>query len=263
MNYSDPVSYSRDEIIRRGIDRTILELAFGGIKYNGSRKSLAMELDRVILDACNSINLISGDVIDIPVSKCKKLVGNNHIYYVPPEVRRNRDIREVLSLRTAITTPNSGTGFYVSGTSPIVDALSTMSGALSKTYTDGITQVELIDTNTIAIKASTMVLSTNDTFAVDLFNRERLNHLKKGSYSKFYTIVLSYVKSVIYNNRIAIKKAAIFGGHEISDIDSEIDGYSDESGKFDEFIEEGQVGKMLFFSDETKSQNIYQQYIKF
>ena len=104
MIASNPVSYAVSKILSIGVDKTVLELSYGGMNSIGVRKNISTELDKLLCKyVCADFNLISGDTIDIPISKCK-LISNsdNRVYYVPPEARRNVDIREVYSIRQKI-----------------------------------------------------------------------------------------------------------------------------------------------------------------
>ena len=262
MIASDPISYSRDVIIARGIDKTILDLCFGGIKPNGSRKNLAEEIDNVLKEVCNDCNLISGEMIDIPIYKCKQLDSEGRLFYVPAEVRRNRDIREAISLRSNNTAPQMGVLGYGVANNTMVNKLSQLSNGLSDTYSDGVAYLRVEDTNTIRITTTSTILSTNDVLVVDIENRDRLRKLKKGSYPAFYKICLLYMKAHLYNDRLRLKKMAIIGGHEITDIETAIDEFSTANDEYDEKISSGAVGKMLFFADESKLDNLYQQAFK-
>lgn len=263
MIYNDPVSYARDKIISIGIDKMLLDLMFGGIDSNGVKKNIARELDKVLKEVCNDFNLISGDVMNIPLSKCKLLSKKDGlIYYVPPEVRRNVDIREVLSLRTRMPSPMLGNASLPNSGSMVINKMAEFSNALQDTYTDAVTFVELEDLNTVRITTNSAVVSTHDILVAEVENRDRLKKIKKGSYPEFYKIAVSYVKAVIYNNRLSLNKVAIYNGHEISDVTSAIGDFSGSSEEYASFLEDG-VGKLLTFSDESKLNNIYYQMAKF
>lgn len=263
MIYNDPISYTRDKVMSIGIDKMLLELKFGGIDSNGVRKNIARELDKVLKEVCNDFNLISGDVMNIPLSKCKLLSKKDGlIYYVPPEIRRNVDIREVLSLRTRMPSPMLGNASLPNTGSPIINNMSHMTNALADTYTDAVTFVELEDLNTVRITTSSAVVSTHDILVAEVENRDRLKKIKKGSYPEFYKIALSYVKAVIYNDRLSLNKVAIYNGHEISDVTSAIGDFSGASEEYQSYLEDG-VGKLLTYADESKLNNIYYQLARF
>lgn len=258
---TDPVSFTVSKIMNTGIDKTILELAYGGMNNIGIRKNVAQEIDKIIAKyVCNDFNLISGDVIDIPIAKCKLVpISDGRVYIVPPEVRRHRDIREVLTIKTKDYIRNYGIGLDIQpiSTSTIIDGLSTMAANMSTTTPTGNTFLELEDDNVIRVTSSDGSFSGYDTFVVEIENRERLKRLKKGSYPLFAKIAITYIKSHIYANRIAINKASIFGGHELSEISSVISEFSGASEEYDTYIDT-EAGKMLLFSDESKLNSIYQ-----
>lgn len=262
MIITDPITYSRGVIMNRGIDKTLINLMFGGMTNNGRAKNIAEEIDKVLKEVCNDCNLISGDLIDIPIHKCKQIDTEGRVWYVPAEARRNRDIREAISLRTNSTAPQMGVLSYGRNSGSITNRLSQMSNGFEDTYSDGVAYVRLEDANTIRITTQSTILSTNDVLVVDIENRDRLRKLKKASYPKFYKLCLEYVKAYLYNNKLALKKTAIAGGHEISDIESAIEEFSGAGDAYDEMIASGAVGKMLFFADEAKLDNLYQQSFK-
>lgn len=261
---TDPIAYTVSKIMSNGLDKTIIELTFGGLNNIGIRKNPAQEIDKILAKyVCNDFNLISGDVIDIPVAKCK-LVNNSEgrVYVVPPEARRNRDIREVLSLKKKTGIQHTGIGLdvYPETSSSILDGLSTMLNNMSTTTPTGNTFVELEDDNVIRVTSSNGSFSGYDTFVVEIENRERLKRLKKGSYPLFAKIAISYIKSYIYANRIAINKASIFGGHELSEISSVISEYSGAAEEYDVYLDT-EAGKMLLFTDESKLNSLYQNMV--
>ena len=262
MISDDPISYSRDRIRKNGIDRTIIELMYGGISIGGTKINPSVALEKDLLEMCEDFNLISGEVIDVPLNKCIAIDLENRIYTIPPNARRNRDVRDVLSLRINSGMPMYGNILFGSSGSPIVDGLATMSNAVNSPYTDGLAQVRLVDANTFKITTSLSVTSTHSLISVELVNKNRLSNIKKGSYPKFFEIAKTYIQSVIYNDRLRLKKTAIFGGHEISEIESEIDSYADAAEKYQEFIDSGVIGKMLVYADESKLHNISSQQIK-
>lgn len=257
---TDPVSFTVSKIMNTGIDKTILELAYGGMNNIGIRKNVAQEIDKIISKyVCNDFNLISGDVIDIPVSKCRLIPNSNsRVYIVPAEARRNRDIREVLSItkKTAVYNTGLGLDMYPMTGSSIMDGLSTMAANMSGTTPTGNTYLELEDDNVIRVTSNDGSFYGYDTFVVEIENRDRLKRLKKGSYSLFAKIAITYIKSHIYANRIAINKAGIFGGHELSEVSSVISEFSGASEEYDTYIDT-EAGKMLTFSDETKLNSLY------
>lgn len=264
MIYNDPISYARDRIISLGVDKMILELMFGGIDSNGVKKNIARELDKVLKELCNDFNLISGDTMNISLSRCELLSSDNGmVFYVPPSERRHVDIREVLSLRTRMVSPSYGTAsFPVNTSSPVINSLGSMHSAIQNTYTDAVTFVELEDLNTVRITTNGSVVSTHDILVAEVENRDRLKKLKKGSYPQFYKIARTYVRAYIYNNRLSLNKVAIYSGHEISDIQSAIGEFSGAEEEYNAYLEEG-VGKMLLFADESKLNNLYVQAVKF
>lgn len=262
MVYTDPISYSRDRIMRQGIDKTILELMYGGLTISGHKKNIGLEIEKTLVEMCADFNLISGIIIDIPISKCKIIDVDNRIYTIPPEARRHKDVRNVLSLRVGMGLPQYGALAVGNTGSAVLDSLTDLSNAISSPYTDGIAQVRLVDSNTFKVTTNASILSTHSILLAEIENRDRLANIKSGSYPKFFEIAKAYVRSTIYNDRLRIKKVAIIGGHEINDIESEIDSYSEDGDKYQEFIESGVVGKMLMYADETKLHNLYSQQIK-
>ncbi len=262
MISSDPVSYSVDKILNNsGIDKTVLQLAYGGLNSFGIRKNVAKEIEsKIIKNVCNDFNLISGDIIDIPIASCK-LVPNSdgRVYIVPPEARRNRDIREVLSLKKKVPTQTSynGSDIYPATGNFLVDSLATGLNAMATNTPNGNAYVELEDDNVIRITTNTGFLHSYDTFVVDIENRDRLKKLKKASYRQFAKIAITFIKSDLYSNRVAIGKASIYGGHEMSEITSVISEYSGASEEYDVLLDE-KAGKMLLFSDESKLNSLYQ-----
>ena len=258
---TDPVSFTVSKIMNTGIDKTILELAYGGMNNIGIRKNVAQEIDKIIAKyVCNDFNLISGDVIDIPVAKCKLVPSSDgRVYIVPPEARRFRDIREALTIKKKTSIYNTGLGLdvYPVTSSPIIDSLSSMAANITPT---GNTFLELEDDNVIRVTSSDGSFHGYDTFVVEIENRERLKRLKKGSYPLFAKIAITYIKSHIYANRIAINKASIFGGHELSEVSSVISEFSGASEEYDTYIDT-EAGKMLLFSDESKLNSLYQNMV--
>ena len=260
---TDPISYSRDRILRGSkIDKTILELMYGGVTISGALKNKGIEIEKALVTMCEDFNLISGIIIDIPINDCKLIDVDNNIFVIPPKARRNRDVRNVLSLRLTMGLPQYDGALASNTNSAIVDSLSALSGAISSPYTDGIAQVRLIDSNTFKVTTNATILGTHVILAAEIENRDKLANIKAGSYPKFFEIAQTYLMSMIYSDRLRLKKTAIFGGHEISDIESEIETYSDAADKYQEFIENGTVGKMLLYADETKLHNLYSQQIK-
>lgn len=261
---TDPVSFTVSKIMNTGIDKTILELAYGGMNNIGIRKNVAQEIDKIIAKyVCNDFNLISGDVIDIPVAKCKLVPSSDgRVYIVPPEARRFRDIREALTIKKKTSIYNTGLGLdvYPVTSSPIIDSLSSMAANMSTTTPTGNTFLELEDDNVIRVTSSDGSFHGYDTFVVEIENRERLKRLKKGSYPLFAKIAITYIKSHIYANRIAINKASIFGGHELSEVSSVISEFSGASEEYDTYIDT-EAGKMLLFSDESKLNSLYQNMV--
>lgn len=264
MISSDPISYTVSKIMSTGIDKTVLELAYGGLSNIGIRKNVAQEIDKVLAKyVCNDFNLISGDVIDIPVAKCKLVTNSDsRVYVVPPDARRNRDIREVLSIKKKMGVQYSGLGMdmYPVTSSSIVDGLSTMMSNMTSTTPNGNTFLELEDDNVIRVTSSDGSFGSYDTFVVDIENRDRLKRLKKGSYPLFAKIAITYIKAHIYSNRIAINKASIFGGHELSEISSVISEFSGAQEEYDTYLDT-EAGKMLIFSDESKLNSLYQHMV--
>lgn len=261
---TDPISYTISKIMSNGIDKTILELAYGGMNNIGIRKNVAQEIDKILAKyVCNDFNLISGDVIDIPVSSCKLVPSSDsRVYVVPATARRNRDIREVLTIKkkTYVHNTTLGLDIYPVTGSSIIDGLSSMSANMSSTTPTGNTYLELEDDNVIRVTSSDGSFHGYDTFVVEIENRERLKRLKKGSYALFAKIATTYIKSHIYSNRIAINKASIFGGHELSEISSVISEFSGASEEYDTYIDT-EAGKMLVFSDESKLNSLYQNMV--
>lgn len=261
---TDPVSFTVSKIMTNGIDKTVLELAYGGMNNIGIRKNVAQEIDKIIAkNVCNDFNLISGDVIDVPVSKCKLVPSSDgRVYIVPPEVRRYRDIREVLTLKKESYIHNTGIGLdiYPVSSSPIMDGLTSMVNNMASTTPTGNTFLELEDDNVIRVTSSDGSFQGYDTFVVEIENRERLKRLKKGSYQLFAKIAIAYIKSHIYANRIAINKASIFSGHELSEISSVISEFSGALEEYDTYIDT-EAGKMLVFSDESKLNSLYQNMV--
>lgn len=258
---SDPVTYAVQSILSNGIDKTVLQLAYGGVNSSGVKRNIAHEVEKVIIkNVCNDFNLISGDIIDIAVGDCKMVESSDaRVYIVPAIARRNRDIREVLSLKKKTFIHNNGFGsdaYPVTGNS-LIDGMSTTLNSMSSSVPTGNTFVELEDDNTIRVTSSDGSFYGYDTFVVDIENRDRLKKLKKGSYKLFSKIVTTYIKSHIYSNRIAINKASIYGGHEISEISSVISEFSGAGEEYDVLVEEN-AGKMLLYSDESKLNSLYQ-----
>jgi hypothetical protein len=263
MISTDPISYARDRIMKRGIDKTILELMYGGLTITGTKKNISLEIDKEIATMCKEdFDLVSGEIIDIPLSRCKCIDMEGKVYVIPPEARRNRDVRDVLSLRTSMGMPQHGSILYGGSGSPVIDSLANLSNSIGNPYTDGVAQVKLVDSNTFRVTTNTSILATHNTVAVEIENRDRLANIKKGSYPKFFEIAKAYIESCIYNDRLRLRKTAIFGGHEISDIEGEIDSFSDSGDKYQEFIDDGTIGKMLIYADEVKLHNFYSQQIK-
>lgn len=261
---TDPVSYTVSKILNIGIDKTVLELAYGGLNAIGIRKNIAQEIDKILAKyVCNDFNLISGDVIDIPVSKCK-LISNSdgRVYIVPPEARRYRDIREAITIKKKLNVyiANTGLDTYNNPSSSIVDGLSSMSAGMMSTVPTGNTFLELEDDNIIRVTSSDGSFNGYDTFVVEIENRERLKRLKKGSYPLFAKIAIAYIKAHIYSNRVAINKASIFGGHELSEISSVISEFSGAQEEYDTYLDT-EAGKMLTFSDESKLNSLYQNMV--
>jgi hypothetical protein len=264
MISSDPISYTVSKIMSTGIDKTVLELAYGGMNNIGIRKNVAQEIDKVLAKyVCNDFNLISGDVIDIPVGKCKLVPSSDgRVYIVPAEARRNRDIREVLTTKkkTYIHATGLGLDIYPVTGSSIIDGISAMSSNMNTTQATGNTFVELEDDNVIRVTSSDGSFHGYDTFVVEIENRDRLKKLKKGSYPLFAKIAISYIKAHIYANRIAINKASIYGGHELSEISSVISEFSGAQDEYDTYMDT-EAGKMLIFSDESKLNSLYQHMV--
>ena len=258
---SNPVSYAVEKIMSISVDKTLLQLCYGGINSIGLRKNIAIELDKTIAKhVCGDFNLISGEVIDIPIAKCK-LINNSEgrVYIVPPEARRNRDIREVLSLRKKVITGRLDQEVYSMDTSgsSILNGLVSMGNAMTDSEPTGTTMVELEDDNTIRVTTSNGSLYGYDTFVVDIENRDRLRRLKRGSYPLFAKIATAFVRSEIYANRLSISRAAIHGGHELSEVSSAISEFSGALEEYESYISDN-AGKMLLFSDESKLNSLYQ-----
>lgn len=263
MISTDPISYSRDRILRGSrIDKTILELMFGGLTIGGMKKNKGLEIEKCLSLMCEDFSLVSGVIIDINISDCKQIDAENNIFVIPPKARRNRDVRDVLSLRLVMGLPQYDGALAANTSSAIVDSLSALSNAVSSPYTDGVAQVRLVDSNTFKVTTNASVLGTHLILAAEIENRDRLANIKKGSYPKFFEIAETYLMMCIYSDRLRLKKVAVFGGHEISDIEAEIETYSDASKDYQEFIDSGVVGKMLIYADETKLHNLYSQQIK-
>jgi len=249
---NDPIAYAVSAISRRGIDSTILELVYSGIHANGMKKNVASEMDRVLLDMCDDFSLISGDTMNIELSKCRRLGSEGYIYYIPPEIRSNRSVRNVLSVHSSMISGSSVALTGMSTGSGIASGIASMSAAISNSSSGVCTDVELKDSNTFQIITNNIVIGGYKYVEIEVENRERLKNLSKGSYPKFYKIALAYMKSVIYADRLRIRKIPMFGGHDISDIESTINEYSGASDEYDEYLSTD-VGKMLMFADKTKT----------
>lgn len=262
MIHSDPVSYARDKIMSIGIDKMLLDLAFGGIDTLGNRKNIAREIEKVLKEVCDDFNLVSGDMMNIMLGKCKLLSSEpSLVYFIPPSERRNSDIREVYSLRTRMANPAFTSAAIGYSSSPVINSMINMNNSVGTGYTDAVTFVELEDNNTVRITTNGAVVSTHSVLVAEVENRDRLKKIKKGSYPEFYKIARTYVRAYIYNNRLALNKVAIYNGHEISDVQSAISDFSGAEEEYNTLVEEG-VGKMLMFADESKLNNIYFQAVK-
>jgi len=138
------------------------------------------------------------------------------------------------------------------GGNGLLGGMNAMSSAISTPISTVNTDVELIDSNTFRIYSTNITAGGYNTVSLEMENRSRLKDIAKGSYHKFYRVALAYMKSYLYANRLTLKKASIFGGHEISDIESILSEYSGASDEYDTFLDEN-VGKMLFFADKNKT----------
>lgn len=260
MIQSNPISYAISKIMSIGIDKTILELSYGGVNSIGVKRNISIELDKVLSKyVCNDFNLISGDTIDIPISKCKLIPSSDgRVYYVPPEARRNVDIREVYSIRQKANITHTGITSYglPMGGSSIVNGLTSMMNAIDNPQVIGNTYIELEDDNTIRVTSADTNISMYDVFVVEIENRDRLRKIKRGSYPLFAKIATAYIKAHIYSNRININKAAIYGGHELSEVSSVISEFSGAQEEYDNYISED-AGKLLIFADEAKLNSLY------
>lgn len=258
---SDPITYSRDKIIKTDIPKEILELVFGGMTLSGLKKNIATEIDSVLMDVCDDLNLISGEVIEIDITRCKLITyTDGKIYYIPPELRRNRDVREVLSISSIDRDLSNSLGMNNGGTA-ISNALNLLNNSLADTVSTNIANVKLVDTNTFRIPVNSVTAAVYNKISVEIVNDSRLKQIKKGSYPTMYDLCLSYIKSYIYNKRIAISKGSLYGGHELTAIMNEVESYSGAREEYNlKKDEEG--GKMLFFSDQTKLNALYGSAIK-
>ena len=259
MLVADPISYARNRMIKNGIDQTIQQLVFGGMETSGKRKNISVEIDKLITDVCDELNLISGETITIELSKCKLIPNTDGmVYYIPPEVRKNRDVRIAISVD--YNTPMSGysaMAMYNSGGGILNTALTDLSRSLNTSIGEASTEVYLEDTNTIKIVGNNAINQGRYTRAtVEIENRNRLNNLPKGSYPTFYTIAIAYVKSYIYNNRVKIDKASLYGGHELTSITNVIDSYSGAEQEYNEYLSTT-APKMMMFADKSKLNSLY------
>lgn len=256
MIYNDPVTYARSMIMKGVIEGTILEMVFGGISMMGTRKNIAVEIDRVINDVCDSMNLLFGELIDIPLSDCQCIDnGLGKTFYVPPLARKNRDIRNVMSINHNITSVMGMMNVNTTGNS-VTAGMSRVFDSMSPNIIVGSSYIEMEDSNTFRITGDSIFLSGMEMVTIDLENRTRLKRLRKGSYPLFAKIATKYVEAYIYSKRITLKKVAILGGYEMSDIESVISEFSGSRTEYDQLMDED-AGKMGTFADESKLNAIY------
>lgn len=265
MLATDPISYSRNRIMKTSIDPTLIQLSFGGVTIDGKRKNAALEIDKLLMDVCDELNLISGEVITVELSKCKLLASSNTygmIYYIPPEVRKNRDVRIAISVDY-----NDSSISYLGGTSygsmsnGVESALTKLSNSLNPTIGEASTEVYLEGTNTVRVISNVGTNYTTYTkLTIEIENKSKLMNLHKASYPNFHLICLAYLKSYIYNHKLTISKASIYGGHELSEITNIIDTFSGAEQEYNEYISL-KAPKMLMFSDPKKTNSIYRDMV--
>lgn len=222
------------------IPKEILAEAF---KNNNFRNDYGTITNNIITQVVRSrvlvdINIVGGTEIVIPLDKVKKevLTEKETIYYIPAELRQNRNITSVLSIINNNRTNASIISSHNLG-NDLQNAGQAMMNSFSSAPIVSNAKVELVSENTVLVISDFVLDIPNIGIRAVIEDDENLAVLNKRSYLYFSKLVELAVKSYIYNTlTVRLDMGYIFAGKEMSSFKNIVDSYSDSEQMYQEYL---------------------------
>ena len=272
----NPITYSIERLIKFGIPKPILNMAFVSryAKDYYTLDTLESKIREEVIEPRVKMdcNLLHGTEMTIPLVKCEKLAGNYYTatYRVGKELTQGKRIVSVIELTAAAGTimtsdpsmSNTTAGMYTntmtaySTIGATLGAAKQMQRSVMPIQSVSNALVYLVGDNTIMIKDSVMIPATMQ-LRVLVENDDNFNHIQPAWYPTFYELVTLAVKSYIYNN-LVIEQDNVFimSGGELNRFKDIVESYSDSEELYKEKLDEWYKCAML--NDPESSRRHYQ-----
>lgn len=268
--------YALDRIVKYGIPRTILNLAFMSryVKEQPTTYTLEAEIRNTVIQprVYEDCNLVHGTQITIPLAQCTRLSGGYYtsVWHADKSLTQGKTIVSVLEITAAMRTltaadwsgSNNSSGIYNSTLTSftqfgsVYGASEQMVNSVTPVPVVSNAMVYLINENTFLIKDSVIVPATMAVRCM-VENDENMNHIQAAWYPTFYDLCLTAVKSYIYNTlTVDIDSAYLQGGMELNKVKEIIDGYADAEEQYAEKLDSWYSSALL--NDHESSRRFYQ-----
>lgn len=235
--------------IKLAISPELLQLGF---VENFSRVNHIVSLDERIKNSVirpiviKDCNLAGGVIMKIPVSLCyyQEVTRAEWIIEVPKNLTDNRSICNVLSL---VSNASYITGVPLYNSSAALTQAQHIIDNLDTVNVIQTARLELIGDNVVLIEDPSITIY-NTTMRVEVEYDSMMNNLHPRSIPIFSKLCILATKRYIYNYlKVKVDQGYIYGGHELGQILTELDGFSDAADQYEELME-NTMRKVLFMN---------------
>ena len=255
----NPIKYSIDMMLRIGIPKAILNVAFLSRLMSPREANLftlAAKLREEIIDnrVLIDINLVAATMMTIPLRMCERLESDyyNSVWRVPKELTQGKaiiSVDELIAASANVMTIDGGYGQNSPGvytpTMAGYGSVGAVAGAAQQMFNSSMPVPNmmnalcyLVGENVIMVK-DIVIVPTSMFFRVFVENDSNLNHIQPAYYTTFYELVLLATKAHIYNNVVIEQdNAFIASGGELNRFREIVDTYSDAAEAYIEKLDE-------------------------
>lgn len=235
--------------IKLSISPELLQIGF---VENFGRMNHIVSLDERIINSVirpiviKDCNLSGGVVVSIPVDKCKcmEVTRAEYIIDVPKAVTSNRSITNVLEL---VSNTSYVTGLPMFNTSSALTQAQHIMDNLAAVNVVQTSRLELIGDNTILVQDPSVTIF-NTIIRVEIEYDNMMTNLHPRSLAAFAKLAVLATKRYIYNYlKVKLDQGYIYAGHELGQIVTEVDGFSDAAEQYEDFLQ-NTMKKILYMN---------------